>query len=98
MNSRKIEKYLGKFKYYGIWPVAPTPFLENGSVDYDGMERVIECILDQKVDGVCILANFSEQFLLNDEERKKLTNLCLKKKLSITYIICPNSLRLNHIF
>ncbi len=79
MNSRKIEKYLGKFKYYGIWPVAPTPFLENGSVDYDGMERVIECILDQKVDGVCILANFSEQFLLNDEERKKLTNLCLKK-------------------
>ena len=43
------------------------------------MERVIDCIIDQKVDGVCILANFSEQFLIDDEEREKLTRLCLEK-------------------
>ena len=68
-----------QLKYFGIWPVAPTPFKENGEVDYEGMEQVIDCIIDQKVDGVCILANFSEQFLLSDEERLKLTNLCLKR-------------------
>mgnify|MGYP001162150845 CR=1 FL=1 len=68
-----------QFKYFGIWPVAPTPFKDNGEVDYEGMEQVIDCIIDQKVDGVCILANFSEQFLLSDEERLKLTNLCLKR-------------------
>ena len=33
------------------------------------MERVIDCIVDQKVDGVCILSNFSEQFLIDDEIR-----------------------------
>ncbi|MEL0001402.1 MAG: dihydrodipicolinate synthase family protein [Rhodospirillales bacterium] len=52
-------------RYNGVWPVAPTPFHENGSLDLEGMKRVIDCMIDQKVDGICILANFSEQFLLS---------------------------------
>ena len=24
------------YKYKGMWPVAPTPFHENGDVDYEG--------------------------------------------------------------
>ena len=62
-----------------MWPVAPTPFHANGEVDYDGMGRVLECMIDQKVQGICILANYSEQFLLSDDEREKLTKLCMKK-------------------
>jgi 2-keto-3-deoxy-L-arabinonate dehydratase len=65
-------------RYSGVWPVAPTPFNENGSLDLDGMKRVIDCMIDQKVDGICILANFSEQFLLSDDERATLTRLCLE--------------------
>lgn len=61
----------------GIWPVAPTPFHPDGSVDYEGMKRVIDCMVDQGNDGICILANFSEQFLISDEERRKLTELSL---------------------
>ena len=68
-----------KYKYYGMWPVAPTPFRDNGEVDYEGMERVLDCMVDQKVQGICILANYSEQFLLSDDEREKLTKLCMKK-------------------
>ena len=68
-----------KYKYQGMWPVAPTPFHENGEVDYEGMNRVIDCMVDQKVEGICILANYSEQFLISDEEREKLTKLCMKK-------------------
>jgi len=68
-----------KYKYKGMWPVAPTPFHENGEVDYEGMGRVIDCMVDQKVEGICILANYSEQFLISDEEREKLTKLCMKK-------------------
>ena len=66
------------FKYSGIWPVAPTSFQENGEVDYDGMKRILDCMIDQQVDGICILANFSEQFLITDEERKLLTRLCIE--------------------
>ena len=64
--------------YRGVWPVAPTPFLENGALDPDGMRRVLDCMVDQGVDGLCILANYSEQFLLSDDERETLTRLCLE--------------------
>lgn len=65
-------------RYSGIWPVAPTPFHDNGQVDHDGMKRVLDCMIDQGVDGICILANFSEQFLISDAERDVLTRLCLE--------------------
>lgn len=63
--------------YSGIWPVAPTPFLDDGSLDLPGMGRVLDCMVDQGVDGICILANFSEQFLISDAERDVLTRHCL---------------------
>ena len=64
--------------YSGIWPVAPTPFHPDGQVDTEGMTRVLDCMIDQGVDGICILANFSEQFLISDEERALLTRLSLE--------------------
>lgn len=64
--------------YSGIWPVAPTPFHDDGSLDTDGMKRVLDLMIDQGVDGLCILANFSEQFLISDAERDTLTRLCLE--------------------
>jgi len=64
-------------KYKGIWPVAPTPFHDDGSLDLDGMKRVLDCLIDQGADGICILANFSEQFLISDVERETLTRLSL---------------------
>ncbi|MEY8881892.1 dihydrodipicolinate synthase family protein [Donghicola sp. XS_ASV15] len=64
--------------YTGIWPVAPTPFNPDGTLDLEGMKRVLDCMIDQGVDGICILANFSEQFLISDAERETLTRLCLE--------------------
>ena len=64
--------------YKGIWPVAPTPFQADGSLDLDGMKRVIDFLIDAGVDGFCILANYSEQFVLSDEERDILTRLSLE--------------------
>lgn len=63
--------------FAGLFPVAPTPFIENGDLDPEGMRRVLDCMIDQGVDGLCILANYSEQFLLSDEEREALTRLSL---------------------
>src|ERR1700704_4702169 len=61
----------------GILPIAPTPFTESGGVDFDGQRRVLGCMIDQGVDAICLLANFSEQFLLTDDERDRLTELGL---------------------
>lgn len=63
--------------YHGLFPVAPTPFLDNQDVDFASNTRVLDCMIDQGVDGVCILANYSEQFLLTDEERRVLTERSL---------------------
>lgn len=63
--------------FSGLFPVAPTPFTETGELDLDGQKRVIDCMVDQRVDGICILANYSEQFLLTDAERDTLVDLCL---------------------
>ena len=63
--------------YKGIFPVAPTPFTASGDLDLDGQRRVMDCMVDQGVDGICILANYSEQFLLTDAERDTLIGLCL---------------------
>jgi len=62
----------------GIFPVAPTPFHADGQLDEQGMRRVLDCIIDQGVDGICILANYSEQFVISDDERALLMRLCLE--------------------
>jgi 2-keto-3-deoxy-L-arabinonate dehydratase len=61
----------------GVVPIAPTPFRENGDLDLESPRRVLDCMIDQGVDGVCILANYSEQFLLSDDERNTLLDLCI---------------------
>jgi len=63
----------------GVVPIAPTPFRDNGDLDLDSQRRVFDCMLDQGVDGICILANYSEQFLLTDEERNSLLDLALER-------------------
>lgn len=63
--------------FTGVFPVAPTPFTESGELDVEGQRRVLDCMIDQGVDGICILANYSEQFLLSDDERTTLLDVCL---------------------
>ena len=62
----------------GILPVAPTPCHPDGTLDLAGMRRVLDCMIDQGVDAICILANYSEQFLLSDDERAALMRLSLE--------------------
>src|SRR3982751_5389119 len=64
-------------KLRGVMPIAPTPFTASGELDLPGMRRVLDCMVDQGVDAICILANYSEQFLLTDEERATLLDACL---------------------
>lgn len=62
--------------YRGVFPIAPTPFTESGALDLEGQRRVLDCMVDQGVDGICILANYSEQFALADAERETLLEVC----------------------
>lgn len=65
-------------RYRGIFPVAPTTFTETGELDLDSQKRCIDFMIDAGSDGICILANFSEQFVLSDDEREILTRTILE--------------------
>jgi 2-keto-3-deoxy-L-arabinonate dehydratase len=56
--------------YRGVFPVAPTVFHEDGRLDLDGQKRAVDFMIDAGSHGICILANFSEQFVLGDDERE----------------------------
>jgi 4-hydroxy-tetrahydrodipicolinate synthase len=58
-----------KRPYRGVFPVAPTIFDEQGELDLEGQRRCIDFMIDAGSHGICILANFSEQFVLTDAER-----------------------------
>jgi len=63
--------------YSGVYPIAPTTFDERGALDLESQRRVIDFLVDADVDGICILANYSEQFALADDERDLLTRTIL---------------------
>jgi dihydrodipicolinate synthase/N-acetylneuraminate lyase len=63
--------------YRGVFPIAPTTFDERGELDLASQRRAIDFMIDSGVDGICILANFSEQFALTDDERERLTGAIL---------------------
>ena len=65
-------------RYRGIFPVVPTTFGEDGALDLASQRRCVDFMIDSGVDGLCILANFSEQFLVSDEEREILTRAVLE--------------------
>jgi 2-keto-3-deoxy-L-arabinonate dehydratase len=64
--------------YRGVYPVAPTIFDDSGRLDLEGQKRAIDFMIDAGSDGLCILANFSEQFLLREEEREAVMRTVLE--------------------
>ena len=65
-------------RFQGLFPVVPTPFTEDGLLDLESQKRCVDFMIDAGSNGLCILANFSEQFLLADDERELLTRTILE--------------------
>jgi 2-keto-3-deoxy-L-arabinonate dehydratase len=64
--------------YRGVFPVAPTIFDSSGNLDLDGQRRCVDFMIDAGSQGICILANFSEQFVLTDAERETVMRAVLE--------------------
>jgi dihydrodipicolinate synthase/N-acetylneuraminate lyase len=67
-----------KARYTGVFPVVPTTFTDAGELDLESQKRCVDFMIDAGSTGLCILANFSEQFVLSDGEREVLTATILK--------------------
>jgi 2-keto-3-deoxy-L-arabinonate dehydratase len=64
--------------YRGVFPVAPTIFDDRGNLDLDSQRRCVDFMIDAGSQGICILANFSEQFVLTDAERETVMRAVLE--------------------
>jgi dihydrodipicolinate synthase/N-acetylneuraminate lyase len=65
-------------RHVGVYPVVPTTFTASGDLDLPSQLRCVDFMIDAGSNGLCILANFSEQFVLSDDERETLTRAILE--------------------
>lgn len=81
----------------GVFPVVPTIFDETGRIDLEGQRRCLDFMIDAGSDGLCILANFSEQFVLSDDERDLLTRAALEHVAGRVPVIVTTSHFSTHV-
>jgi 4-hydroxy-tetrahydrodipicolinate synthase len=62
----------------GVVPVVPTIFRDDQGLDLAGTARVVDYLIDAGVSGLCLLANYSEQFSLTDDERDTIARALLE--------------------
>ncbi len=59
----------------GIYPIVPTPFLDNGEVDYVSIERLVDCMVKKKVHGIAIMGALGEGPKMTELERERIISL-----------------------
>eukprot|EP00924_Labyrinthula_sp_SR-Ha-C_P000835 augustus_masked-scaffold_7-processed-gene-5.3-mRNA-1 protein AED:0.01 eAED:0.01 QI:0/-1/0/1/-1/1/1/0/288 len=63
----------------GVLPALITPFLEDGSVDYESLEKIIDNMIKAGVSGLVPLGTTGESPTLTAEEKEKILKLSVKK-------------------
>lgn len=66
-------------KIDGIVPIIPTPFFEDGSIDFDSLGRLIDFSVAAKASAVCLPAYASEFYKLTEAERFDLVDAAVKR-------------------
>ncbi len=75
----------------GVMPVAPTVFDDAENLDVEGQRRVVDYLVAAGVDAICILANYSEQFSLDDAERTVVMEATLQRAAGRVPIVVTTS-------
>lgn len=63
----------------GVYPIANTPFHDDGSVDFASQEKLIDHLLAEGAHGLGLFGNASEGYTLSSEERIALMKLIAKR-------------------
>ena len=52
----------------GVFPICPTPFFDDGEIDYESLDRLVDWYVSSKVSGLVSLGVFGEAAKLSPEE------------------------------
>ncbi len=64
--------------FYGTGVAMVTPFLEDGSVDYNALEKTIEHLIAGKVEYIVVMGTTAESATLTSEEKKAIFEFTAK--------------------
>jgi 4-hydroxy-tetrahydrodipicolinate synthase len=56
----------------GVFPIVVTPFHDDGTVDYESLDRLVDHLLEQGADGLGLFGNASEGYALFGDERARM--------------------------
>ena len=56
----------------GVFPIVVTPFHDDGSIDYDSLDRLVDHLLEQGAYGLGLFGNASEGYTLIGSERPEM--------------------------
>lgn len=62
----------------GLWPALFTPVTAQGKLNEKELEKMIELIVGQQLDGIYLLGSTGQGFLYSEEERKHIAKLSLE--------------------
>ena len=65
-------------KFTGVYVVLVTPFTKDGDVDYDGLHKNVEWLVDQGVHGIIPLGSTGEFASLDDEQKRRVTQTVIE--------------------
>ncbi|MDF1523470.1 MAG: dihydrodipicolinate synthase family protein [Trueperaceae bacterium] len=56
--------------FWGVHPIVPTPFLDDGSLDLDSVRRLVDATVAAKAQGIAVLGFMGEAHKLTGAERR----------------------------
>lgn len=83
-------------KLRGMGVALITPFKEDESIDYDALIRMVDYLLQNNADFLCVLGTTAETPTLTQEERKRVTQLVIdrvNRKIPIVLGVGGNNTR-----
>jgi 4-hydroxy-tetrahydrodipicolinate synthase len=66
------------YKPFGVIPAVPTPMNEDKSIDYKGLEQLVEHLIEEGVHGLLVGGSAGEYSLMSTEERKEVIKFVCK--------------------
>jgi dihydrodipicolinate synthase/N-acetylneuraminate lyase len=70
---------MSSFEINGIVPIIPTPFLESGEIDFDGLGSVLHFAAASGACAACLPAYASEFYKLTEDERQLIVAEAVKR-------------------
>jgi dihydrodipicolinate synthase/N-acetylneuraminate lyase len=72
-----------RLSFTGVWPILPTPFHDNESLDLASLQRVVRFMAEAGMDGVTVLGVLGEANRVTDAEREQVVRATVEAARSV---------------